>query len=209
MKKEEAIKLRLFKRLTNREIATKLGVSYNTAAVWVREHPLTYEERRGKMFLGGAVPRPEFDEKTRLNRYEERLKWFGLGIYAGEGTKSDADVSICNSDPVIVLCFLKFLRKLFRINERRLRASLQLKDFHDAKKMTRWWSSITRIPISQFTKPVVTKSNPRKDGKRYLGTCRVRYADQTLWKRIMVLIKEMGLLPSGIANESVKLVSFD
>ena len=206
--KQEAIWLRIKERLSNQEIADRLGIAYSTVQTWLQSHPLTKEERARKMALGATKPRPEFDEKKNLTEKEVRLKYFGLGLYAGEGDKTVNCVGLCNSNPRVVVAFLRFLRCIFRVNELRLRASLQLKDFHDVRKAIRFWSEITGIPVRQFGKSIVTKSNPKKNGKKYLGTCRVRYSDQTLLKRILSMIDEMGVLPSGIVNESVKLVPF-
>jgi len=191
--KKEAIKLRTEKRLSNQEIADRLNVSYSTVQKWVQGHPLTKQEVIQKIRFSAKKPNPEFTEKKKLSEKEKALKYFGLGLYAGEGEKTRNGVGICNSDPRVIIGFLRFLRVLYKINERRLRAALQLKDFHDIRKITRYWSKLTGIPAGQFGQPVITKSNPKKDGKIYLGTCRVRYSDHTLLKRILSLIETISM----------------
>lgn len=198
--RKEAIRLRVEERLSNKEIANRLKMSCWTVADWVRPYPLTQEERRKKMSFGGRKPNPEFDEREVLTAEEDRLKWFGLGLYCGEGGKTSNAVDFTNSDPKVLSLFLTFLRRIFRVKESRLRVRLQLKNFHDIRKMTRFWSRVVGIPTRQFGKPTITKSNPKKDWKKYTGTCKIRYCDQTLLKRLLELIESMGVLPSGIGS---------
>lgn len=190
--KEKAVRLRVSERLSNREIARRLDVPYPTVADWVRGHPLSDDERRGKISLYAKKPNPEFMERTHLSKKDEKIKWFGLGLYAGEGSKTGNSVGLNNSNPKIISAFLKFLRVIFHVNENRLRANLQIKDCQREEKLVSYWSRVTKIPKRQFRKTIITKANPYKNNKRYMGTCSVRYSDQTLLKRILDLIGEIG-----------------
>lgn len=196
--KQEAIRLRISERLSNREIARRLDLPYPTIADWVRPFPLTHTERIRKISQYSKKPNPEFNEKTKLSIQDERLKCFALGLYAGEGSKMGSGVDLCNSNPLVIAVFLRFLREVFNVNEKRLRASLQIKDCQNERLLLAWWARLTKIPKLQFGKTIVSKANPKKNHKRYQGTCRVRYSDQTLLKRILEMIAEMGTLPSGI-----------
>lgn len=142
--------------------------------------------------ISGRRAAPDFIEKTELSSDEQKLKWYGLGLYCGEGDKRGKGVGFTNSNPAVITQFLTFLRRVFHVRESRLRVILQLKDFHNVPEMTSYWSRTTGVPESQFGKAQITKSNPNKNGKPYMGTCLIRYGDQKLQKRLLELIDQTG-----------------
>lgn len=84
----------------------------------------------------------------------------GTMLYWAEGAKSgklgkNKIVDFTNSDPKMILVFLYFLREFCGIDEKRLRCLLYCYSNQNVYKLMRYWSKITHIPISQFTKPYI------------------------------------------------------
>jgi hypothetical protein len=68
-----------------------------------------------------------FNPKINLSNKEQKLKIAGLMIYWGEGGKRNSSgIDLANSDPQMITVFLIFLRKIYRINEKRLRVFILL-----------------------------------------------------------------------------------
>jgi hypothetical protein len=77
---------------------------------------------------------------------ERDLEMFVLGLYAGEGSKTDGEVSMANTNPAYLQLFLRWLRARFGIDEQRLRAILYLHDGLDIVDATAYWSKMLGIP---------------------------------------------------------------
>ncbi|HTW96047.1 MAG TPA: hypothetical protein VMD74_00095 [Candidatus Methylomirabilis sp.] len=134
-----------------------------------------------------------FRVKENLNDNEEKLKIAGVMLYWGEGTKAGGTVTFSNSDPKMVRIFLKFLRKICGISESRVRALLHIYPDHNEKKLKYFWSQITGIPESQFSKTFIH----RKSGGSYkntseYGTISLRYSDKQLLVIINNWIKDLS-----------------
>jgi transcriptional regulator with XRE-family HTH domain len=153
---------------TLREIAHELGVAKSSVSVWVRDvafdpssrrsavtrrrprgsdHPL----RRRKLAQLEALRREGLERIGTLSDREFLLA--GLGLYAGDGAKGDKEVRLSNSDPLIVGCFCRWLRRFFTVDESRLRLTLYLHQGLDLDAAVAHWTEVTGIPASQYTKP--------------------------------------------------------
>ncbi|MFH1583047.1 MAG: hypothetical protein ABIB72_01870 [Candidatus Falkowbacteria bacterium] len=132
-----------------------------------------------------------FKIKENLNGQEEKLRIAGIMLYWGEGTKLGNCVTLSNSNPDMVVLYLKFLRNICGVSENRLRILLHIYPEHDEEEIKNFWSRITQIPVSQFSKTFVHK----KKGGTYKknsehGTISLRYSDKKLLEIINGWIKE-------------------
>ena len=132
-----------------------------------------------------------FKIKENLNEQEEKLCIAGAMLYWGEGTKSGNCVTLSNSNPEMVGLYLKFLRNICGVSENRLRELLHIYSEHDEKKIKNFWSRITQIPVTQFSKTFVheKKGGTYKKNSEY-GTISLRYSDKKLLEIINGWIKE-------------------
>lgn len=205
------------KAWTLQEIADELGVSRSSVSVWVRdvefepkprssgrsakrqeEHPL----HRRKI----AEVRELLDAgRRRLTSVsDEEFLVAGLALYAGEGAKTDGTVAFANSDPRFIAFYMEWLRRFFDIDESRLRLRLYLHEELDIGKANAYWSTVTRIPMSQFMKPyraVRTSSKVRRT-KHEFGCPRIDYSCSRTHRAIMGLVTallEYVPLPDGVA----------
>ena len=108
-------------------------------------------------------------------------------LYYGEGAKTGTTVDFANSDCRTVKLFLKFLRKVCRVNEKKLRYYLYCFSDQDPEKLIGYWSSQLNAQRGQFTKPYIRSALNR--GKRIMlnGVIHVRYSDKKLMEKILSL----------------------
>ena len=128
---------------------------------------------------------------------------FGLGLYAGEGSKTDRTVSMANTNPVLVRIFVTWLRRQFMIDESRLRVKLYLHEGLDLAAATRFWSESTEISVSQFREPYRAVADPtRRHSKHVFGCATVLYSCSTTHRRVMAMIEAVSS-PFAIRDSSV------
>lgn len=133
----------------------------------------------------------EFKIKRNLNNHQQRLKLAGVMIYWGEGTKSGNSVVLSNSDPNLVKIFLKFLREICEVSNKRLRVVLHYYQYQKEDKLIKYWAKATKIPVGQFCKSFLhdkTGGSYKRVSK--FGTISLRYSDKELLKIINLWIKE-------------------
>lgn len=135
-----------------------------------------------------------FNKKSEFNSNELELYYAGLMLYWGEGAKSgNGTVDFANSNETMVSIFLKMLRKIYSVDEKRLRILLYCYSNQNVNNLTLYWSKKLKIPRKQFIKPYVRQNyNPKKINKMPFGLVHVRYND----KKLFILI-----------NEEIKLVA--
>jgi hypothetical protein len=198
---EEARRLRAEGR-TLLEIATTLDVAKSSASIWVRDVPFTPSPRRT-----GAHRRrhPFHDAKVRrieelnvIGRHligvlsDDAFLAAGVALYAGEGAKTDGTVCFANSDPAMIRFFCKWLREVFDIDETRLRARVYLHEGLDLDAAEDFWSVVTEIPRSQFTKPYRAIPDPTiRRNKHEHGCAYVDYGSAEVHRSIMGLVSAL------------------
>ncbi len=123
----------------------------------------------------------------------------GIILWWTEGTKAYRDkrwengwiypVDVTNTNPEIIKVFLEFLRKDIGVNESRLKLQLQIHEGDDQKEMESYWSKITKIPKSRFTKTII-RPKGRKIGQT-TGTCKIRSSDKNTYIKLNNLLKKV------------------
>ena len=181
---------------TLQEIATELGVSKSSVSLWVRDvefdqgalaeraqdHRNATARIRGpnKLQLRKAeeIDRLQREGRERIGVLSEReFLIAGTMLYAGEGSKTDGEVKLPNSDPRMVDFFLRWVRHFFEVDESKLRVRLYLHEGLDIEAANAFWSDLTEIPLSQFSAPYRAKPDPSiRRAKHPLGCPSVGYS---------------------------------
>lgn len=190
--------------LTIKEVAAAVGVPAGTVYGWVRDIPGPPRElwrppvRRTK----GALHDRKLAEIAECDAWaRERVAALsadaffaaGIALYAGDGSKSDGDLKLVNTNPEIIDFYLRWLRAYFEIDERRLRATLYLHEGLDLAAATEFWSRRTGIPASQFRKPYrAIADGTRRKSKHQMRCLSVSYGSSRLHRQVMGLCR--GLL---------------
>jgi hypothetical protein len=206
--KVDAVKLRQ-KGFSLSEISQKLSISKSTASLWLKDislSPLAINNLKRKKILGQykTILLRKKKRKTLLSEIEKLstktidkiylnknlAKTFCSLIYYCEGIKgSDTRVTFINSEPTLIKLFLKFFRTAFKTSENKFRVLMHLHNYHDEKTQKLFWSGITKIPISQFSKTFWKQNTAKRIKKSYPGCISIRYYDARIAKELLILYK--------------------
>jgi transcriptional regulator with XRE-family HTH domain len=181
------------------EIAARLGVSKSSVSLWVRDLPvparLSYEECRKRSAEGTRryweAERPAREaERAAATKAaaaeigpltEREILIAGATAYWCEGTKSKPSrrndrVAFINSDPALILLFLRFLATV-GISPDRLVFRVYIHENADANAAQRFWLRTTGARREQFRPTTLKHHNPktvRKNaGAGYYGCLRI------------------------------------
>lgn len=187
------------------EIAAELGCAKSSASKWTQGVAFTPRPRN----RGEGVTKPHPLHLRKLAEIEECRRWAadllgtmddrdlllaGIGLYAGDGSKTGLDVRFANSNPDLVRLHCRWLRRFFEIDEHRLRVSLYLHEGLDLDAATRQWSLVTGIPADQFLKPYRPASDVGiRHNKHEHGCCHVRYNSAQTLRKILGLLEALVL----------------
>lgn len=134
-----------------------------------------------------------YNLKTKLSETEERLKEAAIMLYWAEGYKVGAhSIDFANSDPKMALIFRRFLSKICRVDEKRIRGHIYCYEGQDVAALTHYWSQLLFIPEKQFIKPYIKKAaSPGPRGPRMLhGLVHIVYCDTKLLRQMLAWIEE-------------------
>jgi len=202
------------KGLSLKEIAQKLRVAKSSVSVWVKDVKLTKSQER---FLSHKAHLREVIKKrveTRIKNERERrrkiidghkqdlknirispsgLVVIGSVLYWAEGGKSDRNrmFKFSNGDPQMIKVIMSFLRKSCRIPEERLRGHIHLHPHLNTEEAEKYWSSVSKIPTSQFYKTSQShnkRSSNTRDNLPY-GTFNVEICSTDLYLKMLAWIE--------------------
>jgi hypothetical protein len=143
------------------------------------------------------------EEIARLSK--ENLLFIGTALYWAEGYKrpmmrygrilTSHQVSLTNSDPFLVKCFLKFLREHCEIPLYRIKLGLRIFPHQNESAIKNFWHQQTGIPFENFQKTmrIISRSSLGKKPFNRLenGVAQIIVADTKLYHRIMGYIEKM------------------
>lgn len=178
------------------EISKKLKIAKSTAYLWVKKVELD-EKAIKELNKKNVLARLKGLKVLKENR-EQRKKnikklammsvnniKFNRGIkkllcsflYWGEGSKNTNSLIFTNSDPIMIKAFLTLLRSSFELKESKFRGLVHIHEYHNEKEIKNYWSKITNIPLSQFSKSYLKPHTGKNIREGYEGTISIRYYD--------------------------------
>ena len=188
--KIKAISLRK-RGLSYNEIRLKIPVAKSTLSLWLNSVKLKpeyknrlYTKQIKSLSLGASSQKErrarEVEIIVETARKEvglpldpEVLKMMGAALYWAEGSKTK-NFTITNSDPHLILFFVKWLEGVFEIEPKNLKAWLNIYPQQNELGIKKFWSSLTLIPIQNFGKSFVKPvSTGYKRNNLYYGTIKV------------------------------------
>ncbi len=168
------------------DIAKRLNISSWALYNFMDKYKIARRNRSQTSFLLNRN-KPQFIINNALTTSQEKLKIAGVMLYWAEGTLLGNTVDFTNSNSDMVRLFLKFLREICGISERRLRVYLYCYSYQKVEDLLCYWRKVTGIPLSQFTKPYIRKGNINSSLRKLpYGLIHVRYND----KRLLEIIKQ-------------------
>jgi hypothetical protein len=196
--RERAVELRVTHELGYGEIAKQLKVSKGTLSRWLEHLPLSEErilQLRRNGWSKGEAKRERFRNAMRAKQEQKEKKIYlvqketlvdmssqtmfvaGLMLYAAEGEKkSRSDISFTNTDPALVLFFLRWVLRFLSLPKEKFRIQLHLYENMNIKQEELFW--ITKLDLSKKqlwktqVKPLRPKSFSYRDSIRH-GTCKL------------------------------------
>lgn len=221
LEKNRAIELRKEGK-TYTEIQNCLPVSKSFLSYWLRNIKLTNEQLSRIRYKNEKIKLKfiKFNElkRKRAERYkrviscsaaeeindlsERELKLVGIALYWAEGYKRSrwASVSFTNSDPEMIKLMIRWFRVICETPDNKFRIRIQCHGIKKADEAEKYWSRITAIPLTQFTKPYIriSPSSKKKVGDLSpYGVCDIRISDVSLLTKIKGWIQGLGALSSS------------
>jgi len=177
--KEKAVYYRK-KGYSYKMISEKLGLSKSTLSYWLKEIPFApnkYVLERIKLNQIRSGLRQHHQKVKSIRQIKKRAKkeigkiakrdllMLGIGLYMGEGTKSQESIRIINSDPEIIKTAIVWFQEICGVPKENFRLSIHLYPDHNEKEVLKFWSKITGIPLSQFGKTQVDRRKKKGKGR--------------------------------------------
>ncbi len=198
--KQNAIKLRKA-GYSYSMIRKELNVAKSTLSNWLTSIPFIPNaevlKRVGESRLKSALykQRIKFENIARMRREAAKevgrlslrdLFMLGIGLYLGEGSKSQEEVRIVNADPIIIKLCIRWLKEFGGVRREHLRVAVHGYPDHDINELVNFWSKELHIPTKQFIKTQIdTRPNKSTLKRRKLsyGTAHVyvRGGGTLLW----------------------------
>lgn len=168
----------LQKGMSVQAVATKLGYSRRGVKYWLDKHGIKTRTMSEAIYLWHNPNGDPFTFMTPKTKADVLLYGLGIGLYWGEGTKSNKHcIRLGNTDPKLISLFMKFLERIFGVKKQDLKFGLQIFSDIKATKALNYWTKVLKVGKKQFQAPVVTKSgslgNYRK--KSQCGVVTVHY----------------------------------
>ena len=201
--------------LTVADVAAAVGVPKGTVYGWVRDIPGPPRDQwrppvrrtKGALHDRKLAEIAECDAWARARVAELSDDAFfaaGIALYVGEGSKTDGDLKLVNTNPAIIRFYLAWLRCYFEVDESRLRAYLYLHADLDLDSAIDFWSELTAIPAAQFGKPYRAVADPTRRAARHVNGClAVAYGSSRVHRQVMGLCRGLLSCPPPIPRSSI------
>lgn len=184
-----------------RDIAKIVGASKSSVSYWCRDITLSSEqietltqkslhagqanciylgEQKREKRLQTVQKQKTLGAKTTENLSSQELYFLGLGLYWGEGYKTSNDeFGFTNSDPRMISMYLRWLSQCLNIQNSDLILRVSINKLHQnrEKAVIDFWSKVTDVPRSQFTKTSFLTSKSKKkyvNHDEHYGTLRIK-----------------------------------
>jgi hypothetical protein len=136
------------------------------------------EKRKRRIETVKSEKRMGAESVKKLSTREHYL--LGLGLYWGEGYKTSNDeFGFTNSDPHMIVIYINWLVKHFSIKplDLILRVGINTTHKNREEEIISYWSKLTGVSSSQFTKTSFLKSESKKEytnHSEHYGTLRIK-----------------------------------
>jgi hypothetical protein len=190
-------------------IARELHLAQSTVSGWVRDVPLTEEQRwrlaaRTDRQRAGLLTNTRRAREARLEaqalgrlvaRVGEPLHQAGCMLYWAEGSKQRNAVVFTNSDDDMMRFFQRFLRECYGVKDEQLRLSVNcfLNNGKTLEEIEAWWLRRLGLPASSLTKATVNRPSSASKGIRrplVHGTARLTVSSTRIVQSIYGAIQE-------------------
>jgi hypothetical protein len=157
--KAELEELYIRKNLSVQDISVRLGCSVHKITYWMDKHGIKRRSISDAVYLKHNPHGDPFKVKPIKTKMAAELLGLGLGLYWGEGTKSNKySIRLGGSDPALLKTFMRFLTELFGVSKVDMKFGLQIFTDTDPDEALEYWTNELDVSPSQFGKIIVTIS---------------------------------------------------
>ena len=182
------------------QISKTANVPKSTIRLWILDIRLT-EEQKIKLnnrviqaLQKGRIKAQKINKSKRIEREnlllmvgkreigqltKKELFIAGIALYWAEGFKNKHEkrLGFCNSDPKMILFYLKWLKEALGVEVKNITARVSLNASYKDKEseIKNYWSKLTNIPSEQFTTSFYqnTEWNKQYSDQKYYGVLRI------------------------------------
>jgi hypothetical protein len=210
---KDHVRLLRKKGLSLGQIHEETSVPKTTIRSWIKDIKLSKRQldilkyRTQKALQEGRIKKQKQDKILRLNNEKELLRngiakvgnlsnrdlfIAGIALYWGEGFKNKHEhrLGFCNSDPKMIIFYIKWLEKSFEVKKDRIIARLTLNESYRDKtaEIESYWLKIIGLSKNQFTKTFYQQAKWKKQysDNNYHGVLRIHVKDSL---DMLILIK--------------------
>lgn len=194
-----------------KEIVSVLGVAKSSVSVWVRDIEMTDEQKAnlhlrrsqlGDQNLGSktnherALKARDLAQQAGRERAQEirPLHMMGCMLYWAEGAKARNGIYFVNSDPNMILLFMRFLREELGVADLDIAVRIHCHT-HDAQEIQRieeYWIALTALTFSNLKKTYIKTGSTSRKNILENGVCDIRVHRTDLVQHIFGAIQEYG-----------------
>lgn len=206
-KSKERIEARRLRRggMSIKEIAKKLRVAKSSVSTWCIDIRLNLDQLEilsTKEELGRAKGRMAAAKK-KIQERKQRLEHFakigsqkvgktslrdlfmvGIALYWAEGDKRDRRLMFCNSDPRMILIWIRWLKVCLDIPLSQLTFAVGINEAHKERvqEVEKYWANLIGVSLDQFTKTSLKKVKSQKvyeNHSKHFGTLMIKVQKST------------------------------
>jgi len=156
--------LYLDKKLSSNEIANELNISERRINYWIKKYNIPKRSISEAIYLKYNPNGDPFEFNKPKNLNDAFLFGLGVGLYWGEGTKSNKhSVRLGNTDPDLIKKFIEFMEKIYNADRKKFQFGLQVFSDMNPQSALNFWAKELNVNHKKFYKVIVTPA-------RSLGT---------------------------------------
>lgn len=138
-------------KLSMVEISNKLRVTPKTVEYWLEKYDIPRRSCSESAYVKQNPKGDPFRIKRELNSKDKELLTIGLMLYWAEGNKNNKTLlQLVNLDYRMLQLFLKFLRGICKIDEKRLRLYVRLYKNFNKKVAKQHWAKLLNVSKEQI-----------------------------------------------------------
>lgn len=180
------------------EISKRTGWKYERVIYWMRKFGIPRRSWSEATYVKRNPNGDPFKLRNRLNKNEILLKGLGLGLYWGEGDKSDNNTAVrmSNTDPQLIKKFREFLVEICGVKKEKFGYYLTLFNDCDKEEAIKFWEHSLGIKRNQLGK--IIKIPPQGKGiykkKSQFGVLNITVTNKKLKDEIMRMLREFACM---------------
>lgn len=170
-----------------RSISNRLQISKSTASLWLRDSKLTVRQRKALLARPGSRLAKSSRELAleRTAKWQREAKYFweahkseplfllGIGLYWGEGGKTQKCLTISNNDPGLLGCWALWCRT-YLPSDAGLYVRILAHADVDAQRARRFWAKATGYRVVKHVTRLPSRGNKKPKKLALYGTASVQ-----------------------------------